>query len=418
MQQQAAQLAQSARQMAHKIGTARTAVKNAALRAFAENLLAKRATLIAANEKDLAAAADLPPALSERLLFGDKQINAAAEGVLQIVAQEDPIGAMDELRVMPSGIEVGKMRVPLGVLLMVYESRPNVTADAAALALKAGNAVLLRGGSEAKHTNAAIAQCLEDALAAHDLSQAAQLVADTSHALVDALLTRKEEIDLLVLRGGAQLVSTAAEKAQMDVLYHLEGNCHIYIDAAADLPMAAKIAENAKMRRTGVCNAAESLLVHAAVAAPALAQVGAALAAYGVEMRACAQAQQHLHAAGIGNVSAAEEADWSREYLAPVISIKVVASLAEAIAHINRYGSAHSDAIVSGDLNACREFVRAVDSSSVLVNASTAFADGGEYGLGAEIGISTGKLHARGPVGVLGLTTQKYVVYGAGHCRA
>lgn len=419
MQEEAAQLATTARRAAPLIGTAGSARKNAALTQFADNLRARRAELVAANEKDLANAGGISPALAERLVFADKQISATADSVMQVVAQEDPIGAVDDMRTMPSGIQVGKMRVPLGVLLIIYESRPNVTADAAALGLKAGNAVLLRGGSEAKYTNAAIADCLTQALGAHGLAEAAQLVTNTAHGLVDELLKCQQEIDLLLLRGGPALISNAAQKAKMPVLYHLEGNCHVYVDAAADLAMATAIVENAKTRRYGVCNAAESLLVHADVAAAALPRIAAALAPHGVELRVDAQARAHLtqSAAEYPSLSDAEEEDWAREYLAPILSVKVVESLDEAISHINRYGSAHSDAIVSNDFTACQRFIHAVDSSSVLVNASTAFADGGEYGLGAEIGISTGKLHARGPVGALGLTTQKYIVYGEGNCR-
>ena len=418
-QQQATELAQNARQACALIANADSNRKNAALAAFAENLTAAGSAITAANEKDLAAATTdgLTAALRERLVFGEQQINAAAAAIRQIIAQPDPIGAIDELRIMPSGIQVGKMRIPIGVLLMIYESRPNVTTDAAALALKAGNAILLRGGSEAKRTNSAIADCLQHALQTHELGQAAQVITNPARDLVDALLRYDSEIDMVIPRGGSSLIRHIADNARMPILYHEHGNCHVYIDKTADIPMATAIVENSKTRRYGVCNAAESLLLHRAIASAALPPIAAALMAKQVELRVCPESEQILSAAGISNFTAATEADWSSEYLAPVISIKVVASLDEAIAHINRYSSAHSDAIVSDSIERSRYFLRAVDSSSVLVNAATGFADGGEYGLGAEIGISTSKLHTRGPVGADGLTTQKYIVLGNGQCR-
>lgn len=418
MKQQADQLAQTAKQAAAVIGNAATAAKNAALADFAARLTAAGADIIAANARDLAAAEqnNIDQALRERLHFDEQRLAAAVTGVKDIIALPDPIGSIDALRPMPSGISVGQMRVPIGTLLMIYESRPNVTIDAAALALKAGNAVILRGGSEARHTNAAIADCLSAALNAHGLAQAAQVVRDSSRDLVGQLLQCEQHIDLIIPRGGRALIERVARETHIAVLKHLDGNCHVYIDAAADIDQACAITENSKTRRYGVCNAAESLLIHADIAATALPPIAAALARHGVEMRGCGQTRRHLAGTTLPLGEATEE-DWAREYLAPIISIKVVPDLEAAIAHINRYGSAHSDAIVSNNAAACRRFVRAVDSSSVLVNAATGFADGGEYGLGAEIGISTGKLHTRGPVGLIGLTTRKYIVLGSGQCR-
>ena len=413
----ARELAAAARRASRSVGIAPTIVKNAALRCFANLLRERQMTLLQANQKDIAAAAALPAAMRERLDFNADRIEDTARGVERIAAQDDPIGAIDDWRIMPSGIQVGKMRMPLGVILIIYESRPNVTADAAALALKAGNAVILRGGSEARHTNAAIGDCLNAALAQHNLADAAQVVANTDRAVVGVLLQCNNDINLVIPRGGRALIERVVDEAKMPVLKHLEGNCHVYIDAAADLAMATAIVDNAKTRRYGVCNAAESVVVHAAVAARALPLVAQALQAKGVEIRCCGESEKLLRAAGVGNLTAATEEDWRREYLAPIISIKTVASLDEAIAHINTYGSGHTDAIISDDVASGWRFLREVDSSSVLVNASTGFADGGEYGLGAEIGISTDKIHARGPVGVLGLTMQKYVVLGNGECR-
>lgn len=406
-------LAQTAKRASRHIAAADAAVKNAVLRRFAALLRAQSAQLVAANDADIKAAEGLDAPLRERLRLNAEQISATATGIEHIAAQDDPIGVITDLRYMPSGIQVGKMRVPLGVILMIYESRPSVTADAAALALKAGNAVILRGGKEAQHSNRAIGDCLNQVLEEHNLSGAAQVVADSARAVVGELLSCGDDIDLVIPRGGRALIERVAQEAHMPVLKHLDGNCHVYVDAGADLTMAQAIIINAKTRRYGVCNAAESVLVHAAVAAKILPPLAKALTAAGVEIRACEKTRQHAPQA----VAAAEE-DWRKEYLAPIISIKIVDSADDAIAHINQYGSGHTDAIVTGSLSEARRFLREVDSSSVLVNASTAFADGGEFGLGAEIGISTDKLHARGPVGALGLTTQKYIVWGGGECRA
>ncbi|MCH9705196.1 MAG: glutamate-5-semialdehyde dehydrogenase [Proteobacteria bacterium] len=421
MKQQAKQLAQTARRLAQDIGNASSAQKNAVLNDFAKNLNNACEQITAANQQDLVTAEknNIDAALHERLLFDPPRIAATADAVLQIAAQSDPIGAIDEMRTMPSGIQVGKMRIPLGVLLIIFESRPNVTADAAALSLKAGNAVILRGGSEARHTNSAIADCLEQALAAHGLSRAAQVIENPAHDLVGELLAREDDIDLVIPRGGRGLIERVMRDTRIPVLKHLDGNCHVYIDSAAETEMALSIVENSKTRRYGVCNAAESLLIHHDVAATLLPPLAMILAKHHVEMRVCSESQKLLTNVNVpgATIVAASEDDWQHEYLAAIISIKIVPSLAAAIEHINQYGSAHSDAIVSNDINRCMQFARAVDSSSVLINAATGYADGGEYGLGAEIGISTGKLHARGPVGAQGLTTQKYIVIGNGHCR-
>ncbi|MCH9758759.1 MAG: glutamate-5-semialdehyde dehydrogenase [Proteobacteria bacterium] len=421
MKQQAKQLAQTARRLAQDIGNASSAQKNAVLSDFAKNLNNACEQITAANQQDLVTAEknNIDAALHERLLFDPPRIAATADAVLQIAAQSDPIGAIDEMRTMPSGIQVGKMRIPLGVLLIIFESRPNVTADAAALSLKAGNAVILRGGSEARHTNSAIADCLEQALAAHGLSRAAQVIENPAHDLVGELLAREDDIDLVIPRGGRGLIERVMRDTRIPVLKHLDGNCHVYIDSAAETEMALSIVENSKTRRYGVCNAAESLLIHHDVAATLLPPLAMILAKHQVEMRVCSESQKLLTNVNVpdATIVAASEDDWQHEYLAAIISIKIVPSLAAAIEHINQYGSAHSDAIVSNDINRCMQFARAVDSSSVLINAATGYADGGEYGLGAEIGISTGKLHARGPVGAQGLTTQKYIVIGNGHCR-
>ncbi|MGI9296305.1 MAG: glutamate-5-semialdehyde dehydrogenase [Gammaproteobacteria bacterium] len=406
------EIARAARAVAATVAHAATAQKNAVLQNFIAQLQDNAKNIMAANRRDLAAAGELSDALKDRLFLDEKRMRGMTEGLAAIIALPDPVGEMSDFAVRPSGISVGKMRTPLGVILAIYESRPNVTADIAALALKAGNAVILRGGGEAKHSNAAIGECLSAALDAAELpAAAAQVVADSSRALVDELLSR-EEIDLAIPRGGRGLIERVAAVARMPVLKHLDGNCHVYVDAAADLTMAEKIVINAKTRRYGVCSAAESLLVHRATAAAFLPQIAAALSARKVEMRGCAETRKIIRCA------AATEDDWRAEYLAPIISIKIVADADEAVAHINEFGSGHTDAVVTDSVRIGRRFLREVDSSSVMLNASTAFADGGEFGLGAEVGISTGKLHARGPVGLAGLTCQKYVVFGNGEIRA
>ncbi len=406
-------LASAARAAAGVVGGSPTAARNRFLRALAESLRENAEGIAAANEKDLQKARGLSAALLERLALPADDVNRLAGGVDAVAAQNDPVGEVSDLRPMPSGIFVGKMRVPLGVILAVYESRPGVTADIASLAIKSGNAVILRGGSEARRSNDALAQCIASALAEAGLpAAAATVVNDGSRDTVGELL-RCEEIDLVVPRGGRGLIERVAREAVMPSLKHLDGNCHLYIDASADLRMARKLAVNGKTRRYGVCNALESLLAHEDAAADALPPIAEDLMSCGVEIRGCEKTRAIL---GEKCAAAAEE-DWAKEYLAPVVSVRVVSSLREAIAHINRYGSGHTDAIVTNDQSAGWRFLREVDSSSVMVNVSTVFADGGEYGLGAEVGISTDKLHARGPVGVEGLTTQKYVVLGGGQTR-
>lgn len=405
-------ITRAAKNAAPIIAKASTGEKNAILRQFADNLRARADFVLAENCLDMDAAAGLSEAMSDRLALDKKRLHAMADGAEAVAALPDPVGEIGDFCVRPSGIRVGKMRMPLGVILAIYESRPNVTADIAALALKSGNAVILRGGHEARRSNAAIGECLAAALAQTKMPAAAQVAADLPRETVDALLS-SEEIDLAVPRGGRGLIKRVAEKARMPVLKHLDGNCHVYVDAAADLDMAEKIVINAKTRRFGVCSAAESMLVHQTAAAVFLPRIAAAFRAHGVEMRGCAQTIKL-----ISDCKPASEDDWGAEYLAPVISIKIVAGADEAIAHIARFGSGHTDAVITDSIEIGRRFLREVDSSSVMLNASTAFADGGEYGLGAEVGISTGKFHARGPVGLAGLTCQKYIVIGDGAVRA
>ncbi|MDT8406050.1 MAG: glutamate-5-semialdehyde dehydrogenase [Methylococcales bacterium] len=409
------ELGQAARLASAIIGRAETAVKNQALLAIAEALAADRPQLLAENDKDLQAGRDkgLDAALLDRLKLGDKGIDGMIEGLKQVAALPDPVGAISDLDYRPSGIQVGQMRVPLGVIGIIYESRPNVTVDAAALCLKAGNACVLRGGSEAVHSNQAIARCIERGLTEAGLpASVVQVVATTDRAAVGAMITAKSFIDVIVPRGGKGLIERISQEATIPVIKHLDGNCHLFVDRDADLDMALAIAVNAKTQRYGVCNAMESLLVDEAVAAAWLPKLAAKLEALGVELRGCLKTCSLLP-----HCRRADDNDWAMEYLGPVLSIKVVEGLNQAIAHINRYGSGHTDVIVTRDYGKARRFLREVDSSSVMVNASTRFADGFEYGLGAEIGISTDKLHARGPVGLVGLTTLKYIVLGSGQIR-
>ncbi len=404
-----------AREASRAAARADTQQKNRALAAIAAAIRRDAATLLAANREDLdaARAAGLEPALLDRLTLSEKGIAAMAEGVEQVAALADPVGEIADVRFRPSGIQVGKMRVPLGVIGIIYEARPNVTADAAALCLKSGNAAILRGGSEAIRSNRAIAACVREGLAAAGLPDTVVQVIDTTdRAAVGELITMREFVDVIVPRGGKGLISRLLAESRVPMIQHLDGNCHVYLDDAADAAKALKIVENAKTQRYGTCNTAESLLVARARAAELLPPIAAMLTAKGVEIRGCAETQ-----ALVKEAKAATEEDYYTEYLAPVISVKVVAGLDEAIAHINRYSSHHSDAIVSDNHPAAMRFLREVDSSSVMVNASTRFADGFEYGLGAEIGISTDKIHARGPVGLEGLTSQKWIVLGDGHVR-
>ncbi|MEO7117326.1 MAG: glutamate-5-semialdehyde dehydrogenase, partial [Caldimonas sp.] len=394
--------------------------RNAALRALAGRLRSSTAALGRANGADLdaARAAGLAAPLLDRLRLDADAIETVALGCEQIAAMADPIGAVTELREQPSGIRVGRMRVPIGVFAMIYESRPNVTIEAAALAIKSGNACILRGGSEALRSNMALAALVREALAEAGLPpEAVQLVETTDRAAVGFLIAAPESVDVIIPRGGKGLIERIAREAKVPVIKHLDGNCHVYVDADADLAMALAIVDNAKTQKVSPCNAAESLLVHAAVADRFLPMIGAVFARKGVEMRGDAAALAALSGVIGANAVAASEADWSEEYLAKVISIKVVDSLDAAMAHIDRYGSHHTDAIVTDSHAHAMRFLREVDSASVMVNASTRFADGFEYGLGAEIGISTDKLHARGPVGLEGLTSLKWIVLGQGEVR-
>ncbi len=408
-------LGEQARRAAREVARSTTATRNHALEATAAALLASAPALRAANARDLEAArqADLDAALIDRLELTDARIEAMAAGLRQVAALADPVGAIRGLATRPSGIEVGRMRVPLGVVGIIYESRPNVTADAAALCLKAGNAAILRGGSEAFHSNAAIAACVHRGLEAASLpSTAVQVVGTTDRAAVGALVTMDRYVDVLVPRGGKGLIARVSREATVPVIKHLDGVCHVYIDEAADPDRALRIAINAKTQRYGTCNTLETLLVHQAIAPQILPPLAAAYAEHGVELRGCERTR-----AIVAGLRAAVEEDWATEYLAPILAIRVVDDLDAAIDHIEHYGSHHTDSIVTENWSRARRFLREVDSSSVMVNASTRFADGFEYGLGAEIGISTDKLHARGPVGLEGLTTEKYVVFGEGHIR-
>jgi glutamate-5-semialdehyde dehydrogenase len=415
-------LGRQARAAARAVSAAETRAKNAALFAMAAAIRRDAAKLLAANARDMQAARErgLDTALLDRLLLTDKVVAGMAEGLEQIAALPDPVGDISDLKYRPSGIQVGKMRVPLGVIGIIYEARPNVTADAAGLCLKSGNAAILRGGSEALHSNQAIAACVREGLAVAGLPEhAVQVVETTDRAAVGTLIAMKEYVDVIVPRGGKGLIERISGEARVPVIKHLHGNCHVYVDDLADPAKALRIVENAKTQRYGTCNTTESLLVARAIAARVLPDIGRMLAAKGVEMRGCPEALGLLQAAGVDatRLKAAVESDWSEEYLAPIIAVKVIADLDEAIAHINTHGSQHTDAIVTQDVTRARRFLREVDSASVMVNASTRFADGFEYGLGAEIGISTDKIHARGPVGLEGLTSQKWVVLGDGHVR-
>ncbi len=416
-------LGQAARRAATTMAAASTATKNAALLALAAAIRAQAGPLQEANARDIAAAeaAGLAAPMVDRLRLTPKVIAQMAEGCEQVAALPDPIGEMTNLRRRPTGITVGQMRVPLGVFGMIYESRPNVTIDAASLAIKSGNAAILRGGSEAAHSNAALAALVGQALAQAGLpAEAVQQVPTTDRAAVGRLIAMPAYVDVIIPRGGKGLIERISREATVPVIKHLDGNCHTYVDAEVDLALAVAVTDNAKTQKYSPCNATESLLVHAAVAPAFLPAIGAVFAAKGVEMRCGPRALAMLQAAALPGAKLVEatEADWAEEYLAPVISIKLVDSLDEAIAHINRYGSHHTDAILTTNHPNAMRFLREVDSASVMVNASTRFADGFEYGLGAEIGISTDKFHARGPVGLEGLTSMKWIVFGQGEGRA
>ena len=408
-------LGRQARAASRAMALADTNAKNRALENIATAILLDSARLLAANAKDVAAAqADgLDAASIDRLTLTEKTIKGMAEGLRQIAALPDPIGEISDLKFRPSGIQVGKMRVPLGVIGIIYESRPNVTADAAGLCLKSGNAAILRGGSEALHSNQAIAACVHQGLREAGLPETAvQVVNTTDRAAVGELITMKEYVDVIVPRGGKGLIARISDEARIPVIKHLDGICHVYIDDEADLKKAVSIADNAKTHRYGVCNAMETLLVNAGVAAQVLPELCAIYLKKGVELRGDEAAR-----AVVAQMNAATEEDWHTEYLAPILAVRVVADLDAAIVHINTYGSQHTDSIVTENYSKAMRFLREVDSSSVMVNASTRFADGFEYGLGAEIGISTDKIHARGPVGLEGLTSQKYIVLGSGQIR-
>ena len=401
------------------LAIAPTMAKNKALLAMASALNASRSNLIAANEKDLAAgkARGLDDAMLDRLKVTNEGIDAMMVGLQQVAALADPVGEISEMSFRPSGIQLGKMRVPLGVVGIIYESRPNVTVDAASLCIKSGNAAILRGGSEAAHSNQAIAQCVKQGLLEAGLpSVSVQVVETTDRAAVGELITMAEYVDVIVPRGGKSLIKRVSAEARIPVIKHLDGNCHVYIDDEANASKAINIAINAKTRRYGVCNAMESLLIAESRVAEILPQLAQSLQEFNIELRLCPQAMAEIGSYH-STIVAATENDWYTEYLAPVLSIKVVANMDAAIKHINVYGSHHTDVIVSENYTKAREFIARVDSSSVMINASSAFADGFEYGLGAEIGISTDKIHARGPVGLQGLTSQKYVVFGDGHIR-
>ena len=408
-----AELGRAARTASVALARATTHAKNEALLAIADEIDRRCADILAANARDLAAAAGLDAAMRDRLALNPARVASMAAGVREVAALADPIGIVTDLAYRPSGIQVGHMRVPLGVVGIIYEARPNVTADAAALCLKAGNATILRGGSEALHSNQAIATCVHAGLERAGLPRAGvQVIATTDRAAVGAMLSHPEYIDVIVPRGGKSLIERVSREARMPVIKHLDGVCHVYIDADADLHKALDIAFNAKCQRYGTCNTMETLLVHADAAARVLPPLIAKYRAAGVELRGCAATR-----AIDPDMSVASDEDWYAEYLAPILAVRIVGDLDEAIAHIRQYGSQHTDAIVTEHLGHARRFLVEVDSSSVMVNASTRFADGFEYGLGAEIGISTDKFHARGPVGLEGLTSRKWIVIGDGHVR-
>ncbi|MHB1678373.1 MAG: glutamate-5-semialdehyde dehydrogenase [Sulfuriferula sp.] len=409
------QVGQAARAASRVIARADSAAKNRALLAIADAIERNSAILQTANRQDLAAAqADgLEPALLDRLSLNDKSIAGMAEGLRQIAALPDPIGEITDLKYRPSGIQVGKMRVPLGVIGIIYEARPNVTADAAGLCLKSGNAAILRGGSEALHSNQTIAACVREGLVAAGLPETTVQVVNTiDRAAVAELIVMREYVDVIVPRGGKSLIEHLMKDARIPVIKHLHGVCHVFIDEHADQEKAVRIADNAKTSRYGTCNTMETLLVARAVAAQMLPEIAKIYTAKGVAMRGCLLTRNILP-----DIAPATEEDWFTEYLAPIVAIRIVDDLDAAMDHIQHYGSQHTDTIVTEDYSRARRFLREVDSSSVMVNASTRFADGFEYGLGAEIGISTDKIHARGPVGLEGLTSQKWIVLGDGHVR-
>jgi glutamate-5-semialdehyde dehydrogenase len=408
-------LGHEARAASRVLARAESGLKNLALSRIAEAIERNRESLLRKNRKDLEAGNQnqLESALMDRLELTDSRIRAMTDGLAEIAALTDPVGEISNLVYRPSGIQVGRMRVPLGVIGIIYESRPNVTADVAALCLKSGNACILRGGSEAIHSNRAIAACIKEGLAEAGLPESCvQFVETTDRAAVGELVRMNEYVDVIVPRGGKGLIERVSRESRIQVIKHLDGICHVFIDDRADLDKASEISFNAKTQRYGTCNTMETLLVAEKVAQIVLPGLGTRFINHGVELRGCLKTRELVSQCG-----AASEEDWATEYLAPILSIRIVAGLDDAIEHINHYGSAHTDTIVTEDYTRARRFLREVDSSSVMVNASTRFADGFEYGLGAEIGISTDKLHARGPVGLEGLTSLKFIVLGDGHIR-
>ncbi len=409
------ELGKAARQASRVVAAASTQVKSDALKAIAEATDEAREAIKAANAEDMANAETrgIDQPLIDRLFLDDRGIDRMIEGILQVDGLRDPVGEVTELSYQPSGIQVGKMRVPLGVIAMIYESRPNVTVDAASLALKSGNACILRGGSEAFASNQAIGACVAAGLGKAGLPETAvQLLNTTDRAAVGELLKLHEHIDVIVPRGGKGLIERIMQDSMIPVIKHLDGVCHVYVDDAADLEMGANIAFNSKVEKYAVCNALETLLVHENVASDLLPDLADRYGQAGVELRGCDATRSILP-----GIEAAAESDWYAEYLGPMLAVRVVADVDAAIAHINEYSSQHTDTIVTSDFQRARRFITEVDSASVMVNTSTQFADGFEFGLGAEVGISTDKIHARGPVGIEGLTSQKYVVYGNGHLR-
>ena len=410
-----AELGSKARTASRHIAKATTAQKNAALLNIADSINQNREALLDANQQDMAAGKQkgLEAALLDRLELTDARVNGMLEGIKQVAKLDDPVGEINDLKYRPSGIQVGRMRVPLGVIGIIYESRPNVTCEAASLCLKSGNATILRGGSEAIHSNRALANCISSGLDAAGMSEhIVQVIEMTDRAVVGELIASPEYVDVIIPRGGKGLIERITREAKVPVIKHLDGNCHLYIDDSAELDKSITVAVNAKTQRYGTCCTLESLLVANSIAGTVLPRLCERYADHDVELRGC-QKTQHL----VAGVKVATEEDWETEYLAPILSIKIVEGITEAINHINKYSSQHTESIMTEDHEHAQRFLREVDSSSVMVNASTRFADGFEYGLGAEIGISTDKLHARGPVGLEGLTSQKFIVLGDGHIR-
>ncbi len=408
----------SARAAATEINKASSGLKNSALMAISSEIMASKPMLLAENQKDLEAARanGISEALLDRLTFTDARFDSMVEGCIQVAKLPDPVGEISDMSYQPNGLQIGKMRSPLGVIGIIYESRPNVTIDAASLCLKSGNACILRGGSESIHSNRALAECIARALESVGLPrEVVQLIPTTDRAAVGELITMNDYVDVIIPRGGLSLTSRIANEATIPVIKHLDGNCHVYLDQGADRQMALDIAFNAKCNRYAVCNAMETLLVARGSASDLLPELAEKYQAEGVELRGCEETQTVL--SNICEVKLATEEDWFTEYVGPILAIKVVEGVSEAIGHINKYGSKHTDSIVTESHSRGQQFLREVDSSSVMINASPRFADGFEYGLGAEIGISTDKLHARGPVGLEGLTSEKYVVLGSGQIR-